>query len=185
MCITSYNSTGFGAAAQNYIETLLLFSNILCLQEHFLLDSQDKLRSRYNNTHGMFIVPAYKDYSQVCKGRGSGGLATMWNKNLTKYVSKVKCSNHRIQATKFSLPSGPLLVVNSYFPGDPRTENFDDTELLTLLTDIRLSVRESDCHNILLAGDLNCHFLRNNRFTNTVKSFLEDSSLIIFWESKY
>ena len=149
-----------------------------------MYSNTNKLRSRYNNTHDMFIVPAYKDYSQVCKGRGSGGLATMWNKNLTKYVSKVKCSNHRIQATKFSLPSGPLLVVNSYFPGDPRTENFDDTELLTLLTDIRLSVRESDCHNILLAGDLNCHFLRNNRFTNTVKNFLEDSSLIIFWENR-
>ena len=74
----------------------------------------------------MFIVPAYKDYSQVCKGRGSGGLATIWDKNLTKYVRKVKCSNHRIQATKFSLPSGPLLVINSYFPGDPRSENFDD-----------------------------------------------------------
>ena len=140
LCITSYNSTGLGPAVQNYISTLSLFSNILCLQEHFLLDSQDKkysntnkIRSKYSKTHDVFIVPAYKDYSQVSKGRGSGGLATLWNKNLTKYVSKVKCANYRIQATKFSLPDGPLLVINSYFPGDPRTDNFDDSELLTLL----------------------------------------------------
>ena len=190
LCIVSYNSTGFGAAAQNYIETLLLFSNILCLQEHFLLDSQDKkysntnkIRSKYSKTHDVFIVPAYKDYSQVSKGRGSGGLATLWNKNLTKYVSKVKCTNYRIQATKFSLPDGPLLVINSYFPGDPRTDNFDDSELLTLLSDIRQAIRESNCQNVLLAGDLNSHFSRNNRFTNIVKNFVEESSLIIFWEN--
>ena len=40
--ICSYNSTGFGIAAQNYIDKLLLFSDILCVQEHFLLDSNDK-----------------------------------------------------------------------------------------------------------------------------------------------
>ena len=34
--ISSYNSTGFGIAAQNYIIKLLLFSDIVCVQEHFL-----------------------------------------------------------------------------------------------------------------------------------------------------
>ena len=53
---------------------------------------------------------------------------------------------------------------------------------LSLLADNRLAVRESDCQ-ILLAGDVNCHLLRNTRFENTVKNFLEDSSLIIFWEN--
>ena len=97
MCISSYNSTGFGIAAQNYIGTLLLFSDIVCVQEHFLQDCKDKrhintnkIRNIYNDKHDMFIVPAYKETKQVSRGRGKGGLATMWKKSLTKDVSKVK-----------------------------------------------------------------------------------------------
>ena len=131
----------------------------------------------------MFIVPAYKENSQVSKGRGKGGIATLWNKNMTKYVSKIKCNNYRIQATKFSLPSGPLLIINSYFPGDPRTENFDDTEVLTLLSDIRKAITDSSCQNVFFAADLNCHFLRNNRFTNLIKNHFEEYGLVILWES--
>ena len=108
------------------METLLLFSDILCVQEHFLQDSKDKkysntnkLRNQFSTMHDMFIVPAYKDNTQVSRGRGVGGLATVWHKSLTKYVPKVNIKNYRIQATKFSLPSGPLLIINSYFPGDP------------------------------------------------------------------
>ena len=95
MCISSYNSTGFGLAAQNYMDTLLLFSDILCIQEHFLQDCKDKktsntnkLRNTFGGQHDMFIVPGKKDNSQVSRGRAKGGLATIWNKTLTKYVSK-------------------------------------------------------------------------------------------------
>ena len=141
--ITSYNSTGFGLAAKNYINTLLLFSDILCVQEHFLLDSNDKNYSNTNKlvkdlgtNHDMFIVPAYKSPKQISKGRGQGGLVTMWKKGLTKYVSKVSTDNFRIQATKFAFPACHLLVINAYFPCDPRIVNFDETEVLTLLADI-------------------------------------------------
>ena len=37
--------------------------------------------------YDMFLVPAYKDVSQVNKGRGKGGLAKCWDKGLTKYVT--------------------------------------------------------------------------------------------------
>ena len=131
----------------------------------------------------MFIEPAFKENKQVSRGRGIGGLATIWNKNLTKYISKVKCDNYRIQATKFLLPHGSILVINSYFPGDPRISNFDDTELLTLLSDIRHVIDISECHNVLLAGDLNCHFSRHTRFTDTVRNYFNDIGLKIFWES--
>jgi hypothetical protein len=120
------------------------------VQEHFLLDSKDrkhsntsKIRNKFGNKHDMFIVPAVKNSSQVSRGRGSGGLVTLWDKGLTKYVSKISCSNYRLQATKFSLPSGAFLVLNGYFPCDPRVENFDETELLTLLADLKSLARKS------------------------------------------
>ena len=96
LCITSYNSTGFGPGAQNHMETLLSFSDILCVQEHFLLDSRnkknsntDKLVNQFNGLHDMFIVPAFKSVQNVCRGCGKGGLALIWKKTLTKYVTKI------------------------------------------------------------------------------------------------
>jgi len=47
----------------------------------------------------------------VKPGRGKGGLATVWKKGLTKYVSKIKCDIFRIQATKFNFPNAELLVL--------------------------------------------------------------------------
>ena len=131
----------------------------------------------------MFILPAYKENNQVTRGRGKGGLVTMWKKALTKYVSKVKCANFRIQATKFTFPSGPVLVINSYFPCDPRTDNFDDSELTTLLADLRSAIQSSECNNVLLAGDLNSHFDRQSRFTNIVADGLADLGLVLLWQN--
>ena len=131
----------------------------------------------------MFIVPAYKENNQVTRGRGKSGLVTMWKKGLTKYVSKVSCSNFRIQATKFKFPAGPVLVINSYFPCDPRTDNFDDSELITLLADLRSVIQSSECNNVLLAGDLNSHFDRQSRFTNLVDNELADLGLVLLWQN--
>ena len=178
LCITSYNSTGFGIAAQNFISTLSLFSNIVCIQEHFLLDSKDKNHSNTNKLrkalefkYDMYIVPAYKENNQVSRGRGKGGLATLWDKSLTKYVSKVSTDNFRLQGTKFSLPCGSFLLLNTYFPCDPRANQFDETELLTLLGEIRRILNKEECIYDLIVGDLNYHFARQSTFTQLVHSF--------------
>ena len=131
----------------------------------------------------MFIVPAYKDNNQVSRGRGKGGLVTMWKKYLTKYVSRVQCNNFRLQATKFSFPNCPVLIINSYFPCDPRTDNFDDSEIVEILGDLQVVIRQAQCGEILLVGDLNCHFQRQTRFSNLVRDFLLQLGLIIVWEN--
>ena len=190
LCITSYNSTGFGLGVQNYISTLLLFSDIVCVQEHFLQDCKDKkssntnkIRKCFGDSHDMYIEPAYKPNSQVSKGRGKGGLVTMWRKPLTKYVSRVASSNFRLQATKFSFPSSSILIINAYFPCDPQVEDFNDTEIVTVLTDIQLLIRNAPCTDILLTGDLNCHFQRGTRFTNLIRETLAELGLLVLWQN--
>ena len=177
LCVTSYNSTGFSASTEQFVSQLLLYSQIVCIQEHFLQNSgdrkysnTDKIRKAFKNKE-MFINPAVKDDRQVTRGRGKGGLATIWDKGLTKYVSKVKTTNFRLQGTKFSFPGGSLLIVNTYFPCDPRVNNFDDNEIISLLSDIHNMTRYSSCVNILVAGDMNSHCRRNTRFTNIVRYF--------------
>ena len=125
------------------------FSDIICVEEHFLLDSRDKkhsntnlLKTHFGSSYDMFINPAFKENNQVCKGRGKGGLATIWRAELSKYVSQVKCKNFRLQGTKFSFPNQNLLVINCYFPCDPRSDNGDYTELLNTLSNLSMLVEQ-------------------------------------------
>ena len=188
ICVTSYNSRGFSEEKQEFIKTLQLFSDILVIQEHFLLTSKTKNHSNTNKIvkslgqhFDMYIAAAVKENNAVHGGRGKGGLATLWRKELTKYVTQIKSDNFRLQATKFSLPSGHLLIINSYLPCDPGHDNYDDQELQLVLAEIRRMVDISNCHNILVAGDLNCDFSRQNRFVRTIRDFFEDIGLVSFW----
>ena len=131
----------------------------------------------------MFIEPAYKESKQISKGRGQGGLVTLWRKGLTKYVTKINCSSFRILATKFAFPSNDFLVINVYFPCDPRVDNFDEREVLTLLADLKTVIENANCQNILIAGDLNSDFVRNTRFTDIVENSLDELDFIIFWKN--
>ena len=143
------------------------------------MSNTNKLVTDLGTNHDMFIVPAYKSTNQITKGRGQGGLATLWKKGLTKYVSKISTNNFRIQATKFSFPSCHFVVINAYFPCDPRVCNFDETEVLTLLADIRQVVELSNCQNVLIAADMNADFTRKTKFTEIVEDGLNDLGLVI------
>ena len=129
----------------------------------------------------MFIKPAFKNDSYISKGRGSGGLAIMWRKHLTKYVTNIKSDLYRVQAVKFNFPSADLLIVNLYLMVDPQVDQFDEIGLLNLLAEVNRIIQSSDCRNILLAGDLNCDFKRDTLFVNTVRQFVNDNNLCIFW----
>ena len=187
LCVTSYNSTGFGKDKEDFIKTLLLFTDIFCLQEHFILNSSDKkhsntnkIRRAFGDQYDMFIIPAVKSNEKVTRGRGKGGLCTMWRKGLTKYVSKVECNSFRIQATKFQFNSSNFLVINSYFMCDPRT-NFDENELLELLAEIRRVIEVAKCQNISLMGDLNCDFSRQTPFVQIVRDFCDNLNIQPIW----
>ena len=157
------------------------------MQEHFILSSSDKkhsntdkIRRAFGEKYDMFIVPAVKSNDKVTRGRGKGGLCTMWKKGLTKYVSKVECNNFRVQATKFQFSSSNLLVINSYFMCDSGN-NFDDNELHALLAEIRRVIEVSECQNISLMGDLNCDFSRQTPFVQIVRNFCESLSIQPIW----
>ena len=190
ICVTSYNSGGMGIDKQNYIKTLQLFSDIICVQEHFLLDSGDKkhsntqkLKQYFGDSHDMYIKPAYKSSETVKRGRGSGGLILMWNKKLTKYVTNVECESYRLQAAKFTFPEAELLLINAYFMVDTQNNNFNDNELYSLLAEIEGIINVSVCRNVVLVGDINCDFARNSAFVNIVKNFINQNNLKIFWSN--
>ena len=73
--MTSINSGGLGLDRQNFIKTLNIFSDILCIQEHFqehfLLDAGGKkhsntykLKTLFCDTHDMLTNPAFKECNE-------------------------------------------------------------------------------------------------------------------------
>ena len=162
------------------------------MQEHHLLDFGDRKHSNTNKilkafgkNHDMYIKPAKKSDNNVSRGRPSGGLVTMWRKELTQYVSQAKCDNFRLQGTIFSLSeSNKIMFLNTYFMCTPNTDNFDDDELMKLLNDIKLLTLSSEgISKYLILGDLNVDFSRNNRFTRIIKTFFDDFGSVIFWSN--
>ena len=69
-------------------------------------------------------------------------------------MTKVPTTNSRVQATSFNLPGCPLLLINTYFPRDPRSSLFDPEEIDNLLADIESILQHAGATNLLLAGDL-------------------------------
>ena len=88
----------------------------------------------------------------------------------------------RIQALTLSSQTSTTLLINSYFPVDPKTNNFNEDELNETLQVISRVIEENACHSVLFLGDINCDFRRNNRFVHIIQSFLLEQNLVKAWE---
>ena len=73
------------------------------------------------------------------------------------------------------------VIINVYFPVDPRSPNFDDFGLIKCLEDINWYFESFPNHIIIIAGDFNTDFSRNTRFVNIVRDFLMRNNLVTIW----
>ncbi len=65
VCVTSYNSGGLALDRQNFIKTLNIFSDILCIQEHFLLDAGGK---KHSNTYKLKTLFGLQQFLILLEG---------------------------------------------------------------------------------------------------------------------
>ena len=182
--LISYNSRGFSKFKGNYINLLSssLDIDIICLQEHMRLrenvvNVQNELAS-YSST----FVPAVKSNNSISSGRPSGGLGILWKHSLDKLVNIIRKNNDnsRVHAITFD---SRFLIVNTYFPIDPKTDNFDDFELLKTLEDVKWYIDSFPNLAVIIAGDLNCDFSRNTRFVNIIREFMLTNNLMSVWSA--
>ena len=82
-------------------------------------------------------------------------------------ISDVSPGFWRVQAIKIKLANSTLLLINTYFPTDPRRANCDETDLLETIGHINDVVRKNDFDDILWAGDINA-IIRNTSHTKLV-----------------
>ena len=182
----SFNSRGFSEQKQDICKSLVsqeIIGNreaILCNQENFLLRGSSYKITRTFPNHHCFTNPATKLHHD--KGRAKNGMFIAVPNSLINQVNDVSPGHWRIQAVTISLSSSTILLVNSYFPTDPKTNNFDDDDLHETLQVITNVIDKNTFSSVLFLGDINCDFRRNTRFVQTVQSYLQEHNLIKSWE---
>ena len=128
----SYNSRGFSEQKEDFCQTLISESVIgkrdvfLCNQENFLLRASSYKICRTFPDHHCIINPAIKISHD--KGRAKNGMFIAVPNSLKNQVEDVSPGHWRIQAVTISMVSSTILLINSYFPTDPKTNNFDDAK---------------------------------------------------------
>ena len=179
--ILSYNSTGFNDEKSNFLNFLvnILGLKLFLLQEHMhLKPNLYKIQNKFPDFES-FLLPAIRVGRNEFSGRPSGGLGIFWCKALNNFVKIVKHpDSSRVQGIELF---EKYVLLNVYFPTDPKVNVFDELELLKCLGDIKYYLDMFPDKKFVIGGDFNSDFSRQTRFTNLVHEFFMENSLFTAW----
>ena len=88
----------------------------------------------------------------------------------------------RIQSVTLEVGTYKLLVVNTYFPTDTKGD-FDENELLLLLSDIENVLDRNDFDHVVWTGDINADFRRKTKHVKLIDEFVKKCHALKSWDS--
>ena len=176
LCIYSYNSRGFDCTKQDILKTLISLSGdnlpIICNQENFLLKANGYMVKKCLPDHQIFFKPATK---KDLNGRPKNGMFIAIPSCLKESVEEISSPSPRVQSVLIDYHCNKTLLINTYFPQNPRCDNFDETDLLLTLSYIKNLINlinNQDFDQLIWTGDINADFQRNTRFVGIIEKFI-------------
>ena len=182
MCVISYNSRGFSSCKQDFVKMFDAISGcmtIICSQENFLLKNNEYVAKQVLPEYHLVFKPATKEGFD---GRPKNGMIIAVPLCLKDNVEDVSPKSNRIQSIIIKNDLSKTLLINTYLPTDPRKEEFDETELILLLSDIARVIEENSFDQVIWTGDINADFRRNSRFVSMVEEFVSGNGLTKSWD---
>lgn len=182
LSILSYNSRGFDSCKQDFLKLLSVaggVNTILCNQENFILKANEYIIRKTLPNHHIFFKAAIKD---SLEGRPKNGMFVAIPEHFKEIVTDVSPLSDRLQSLLIKFSSSNILLLNSYFPTDPKTCDFNDTELQLLLNQIKETINDNDFDQLIWTGDINTDFHRNTNFVKIVEDFIEELGLKKSWD---
>lgn len=174
--IVSYNARGF-RSSQSYVNELLNDCDILCLQEHWLLDQH----IHNMNIRDDFIVMGVSgmDPERYLLGRPYGGCAIFYRQDLSSKISMCQVSSRRFCAIRLKISdSETLLLICVYLPYDTGLSS-GNQEYLETLSELEGFLDSQDYDALAIVGDFNTDFRRDGRQrVNDLKHFMTVNNLI-------
>ena len=183
--IYSFNSLGFDETKQTYCVDILKTDTkhfpVLCNQENFVLKGNEHLIKKALKDYHVFIKPATKSNFE---GRPVNGMFVALPIGLRNKVSDVSPNHNRIQAVLLKTDMNTMMIVNAYFPPDPKTTEYNtDHDLEDVLATIENLVNAHQCNDVLIVGDLNCDYARKNGRVARIQRFLSSNIMETAWET--
>ena len=128
-----------------------------------------------------FIKPATKEHMD---GRPANGMFIAIPKQLRNKAKDISPKSNQIQAILLETSEDVLMIINVYFPGDPKTKKYVfDPELEDMLVAIISLIENHHCNNVVIAGDLNMDVKRDNGRVERLKEFLNVNSFELAWDN--
>ena len=137
-----------------------------------------KIKKCLPNAH-LIIKEAIK--SSHDNGRPKNGMFIAVPSQLREFVTDISPEHWRVQAIIIHTEGNNIMIINTYFPNDPKTEDFDSSELLTTLSSILDLTSRNDYNSIIWTGDINADFRRNTVFTKHIQSFIDENNFCYSW----
>ena len=100
---------------------------------------------------------------------------------IKEYVSDVSPNHWRVQAAIIHSLNNNVLIVNTYFPTNPKVIGFDFTDLLSTLLSIKDVLQRNDYNSVVWTDDINANFCRQSRFIKIIESFIDQNEFIRAW----
>ena len=119
----------------------------------------------------------------LIRGRAKNGMFVAVPESIKNQIEDVSPEFYRVQVLKIKIKTSCCLLVNSYFPCDPRTMGQEDPELLETLRVIKTSIEKANCETVIWAGDINADFVRGTNHTDRVQELVDELNLCKTWDS--
>ena len=170
--IVSYNMHGFGQG-RPLLSDLCLSSDIICVQEHWLLPDSLINFNEFSSDFVGFSTSAMDAVSGkgILRGRPFGGVGVLVNR---RHAHKVKCL---ATAERYLiLFVHDLIIVNLYLPVCKDVDMYKNC-MLDIMSGVGLILDQYSDYPIIVAGDLNCDLVTNNSGGQILNEFMNDYNL--------
>jgi len=183
--ICSYNCEGL-ARTGDYINGVLTSTNcdMMCLQETWLLDHS---LCKLGDVHEDYLYSGNSGVdssAEILRGRPYGGVAMLYGKSIAKYVKHVPIQHNRVTGNTLRVNSGMLLlVICVYLPCDNYSCTVVNAEYEHIINVIECTINSTICDAVIICGDFNTSFDRDNRQTRCLTEFMVRNNLRKCWDS--
>ena len=173
--IVSYNCCGWNTGHLAVLD-LLQSSDICLIQEHWLLSEQlNRL-----NIHDDFISTGASgmDSAVLLHGRPYGGCAIIYRRSLLPHITRLNTISKRFCSILLSDSKGvSTLIICVYLPFcDGTSESCN--EFLITLAELEGYIDRHKAHHLIIAGDFNVDFNRNNVSLQHLRNFMSVLNLV-------
>ncbi|CAH0713434.1 unnamed protein product, partial [Brenthis ino] len=100
------------------IRSICRFSDIVALQETWLLPHDLGFINEISADFGCFAKSSIDTTSGILRGRPYGGLALLWRKSMFSDVTVINCTSDRLAAVQINMGCRQFLILTVYLPTD-------------------------------------------------------------------